>query len=81
LVHNFTPKILPEESAKLRWAGRGGRGGTSYFIASVVQWIEKALDVGGPSSIECKYFWGSNKKQQSCDRRGGGRAAPRLAWQ
>ena len=41
LVHNLTPKILPEGSAKLRWAGRGGRG-TSYFIASVVQWIEKS---------------------------------------
>jgi hypothetical protein len=23
LVHNLTPKILPEGSAKLRWAGRG----------------------------------------------------------
>jgi hypothetical protein len=22
-VHNFDPKILPEGSAKLRWAGRG----------------------------------------------------------
>jgi hypothetical protein len=26
LVHNLTPKILLEGSAKLRWAGRGGRG-------------------------------------------------------
>jgi hypothetical protein len=23
LLHNLTPKILPEGSAKLRWAGRG----------------------------------------------------------
>ena len=40
-VHNFDPKILPEESAKLRWAGLGR--GTSYFIASVVLWKEKSL--------------------------------------
>jgi hypothetical protein len=26
--------------------------GTSYFIASVVQWEKKAHDVGGPSSID-----------------------------
>jgi hypothetical protein len=56
----------------------GGGQRTSYFIASVVQWIEKALDVGGPSSIDCKYFWGSNKKQRSCDGRGGG--AQRPVW-
>jgi hypothetical protein len=142
-------KILPEVSAKLRWGG-GGQG-TSYFTTSVVQWKEKAIDVGGPSSIDCIaerlyckrpiqclasskiltshsltsrrvwctppslvrgkdifagwrgvggsifwktpdtalyssyvstlwifiYFWRSNKKQRSCDGRGG-RAAPRL---
>jgi hypothetical protein len=49
-VHNIDPKILLEGSEKLRWAGRGQ--GTSYFIASVVQWKEKALDVGGQSSID-----------------------------
>ena len=42
---------------------------------------KKALDVGGPSSTDLIYFWGSNKKQRSCDGRWGGRAAPRLAWQ
>jgi hypothetical protein len=38
--------ILPERSTKLRWAGRGQS--TSYFIASVVQWIEKSLSRGWP---------------------------------
>ncbi len=37
--------------------------------------------MGGLSSTDLIYFWGSNKKQRSCDGRGGGRAAPRLAWQ
>jgi hypothetical protein len=50
-VHNFDPKILPEGSAKLRWAGRGQ--GTSYFTASAVcMWSsgkKKAFDVGGLS--------------------------------
>jgi hypothetical protein len=67
-VH-FDPKILPKGSAKLRWLRQGQ--GTSYFIASVVPWKEKALDVGGPSSIDFVYFWGSNNKQRSCDGRGG----------
>jgi hypothetical protein len=35
---------------------------------------KKALDVGGPSSIDFIYFWGSNKKQRSCD--GGGAQRP-----
>ncbi len=34
--------------------------------------------MGGPSSIDCKYFWGSNKKQRSCDGRVGG--AQRHVW-
>jgi hypothetical protein len=39
---------------------------------------KKALDVGGPISTDLIYFWGSNKKQRSCDGRGGGgaRSAP-----
>jgi hypothetical protein len=41
-VHNFDPKILPEGSAKLRWAMRGCKW-TSYFIASVFLWKEKGL--------------------------------------
>ncbi len=50
----------------------GGQGqGTSYFIASVSRGKKKALDVGGPSSIDFVYFWGSNNKQRSCDGRGG----------
>ena len=57
---------------------RGGGHGNSYFIASVVsvvQWKEKSFNVGGPSSIDFIYFWGSNKKQQ-CDGWGGARSAP-----
>ena len=72
---HFDPKILPKESATLRWVGKGQ--GTSYFIASVVPWKEKALDVGGQSSIDFAYFWGSNNKQRSCDGRGG---AQRPVW-
>jgi hypothetical protein len=36
---------------------------------------KKAFDVGGPSSIDFVYFWGSNNKQRSCDGRGGARSA------
>ena len=46
LVYTFDPKTLPEG------AGRGA----GDLIASVVQGKKKALDVGGPSSIDCKYF-------------------------
>jgi hypothetical protein len=56
-VH-FDPKILPKGSAKLRWVGQGQ--GTSYFIASVPHGKKKALNVGGPSSLDFVYFWGSN---------------------
>ncbi len=40
-----------------------------------LRWAEKSFDVGGPSSIDFIYFWGSNKKQQ-CDGRGGGAQRP-----
>jgi hypothetical protein len=54
----------------------GGAGArTSYFIASVVQWKEKTLDVGDPSSTDFVYFWRS--KQRSCDGWGG---AQRPVW-
>jgi hypothetical protein len=49
-------KILPEGSAKLR-SGQGGRG---PHISQPL-WSngkKKALDVGGPSSIDFIYFWG-----------------------
>ncbi len=74
-VHNFDPKILLEGSSKLRWAGRG---------PSVCMWSngkKKAFDVGGPSSIDFIYFWGSNEKQRSCDGRGGGARSALFAWQ
>jgi hypothetical protein len=74
-VH-FDPKILPKGSAKLRWVWQGQ--GTPYFIASVVRGKKKALNLGGPSSIDLAYFWGSNYKQRSCDGRGGG--AQRPVW-
>ncbi len=67
--------ILPEGSAKLPWAGRGQS--TSYFIASMVQWIEKSLSRGRPEFDSFIYFRGSNKKQRSCDGRGG---AQRHVW-
>jgi len=70
---HFDPKILLKESATLRWVGKGH--GTSYFIASVVPWKEKALDVGGQSSIDFAYFWGANNKQRSCDGQKGARSA------
>jgi len=57
-AQNFDLKILPEASAKLRWAGLGQ--GTSYLIASAVcMWSsgkKNAFDVGGPSSIDFIYF-------------------------
>ncbi len=47
----------------------GGAGAGDLIFYSLCG-KKKALDVGGPSSIDCKYFWGSNKKQRSCDGRG-----------
>jgi hypothetical protein len=73
-----TPKILPGGSAKLRWAGRGA-GEPRYFIASVVQWKEKTLDVGGPSSIYFTYIFGGLIRSSEAAMGGGG-AALRLAW-
>ena len=55
----------------------GGAGGRGPHISQPL-WSsgkKKALDVGGPISIDCKYFWESNKKQRSCDWRGGARSA------
>ena len=37
-AYNFAPKILPEGSARLRWAGRGAWD----LIVSAVQWKEKS---------------------------------------
>ncbi len=50
----------------------GGAGARDLIFHSLCG-KKKALDVGGPSSIDSKYFWGSNKKQRSCDGRGGAR--------
>ncbi len=44
----LTPKYCRKDQRSCD--GRGGGQGTSYFRPSVVQWKEKALDVGGPSS-------------------------------
>jgi hypothetical protein len=75
-IYNLDPKLLPEKDQR-SCDGRGGGQGNSYFIASVVLWKEKALDMGGPSMIDFIYFWGSNKKQRSCDGWwGGARSAP-----
>jgi hypothetical protein len=57
----------------------GGAGGRGPYISQPL-WSsgkKKALDVGGPSSIDCKYFWWSNKKQRNRDGRGG---AQRPVW-
>ena len=48
--HNIDPKILPEESAKLRWAGR--EAGDLIFQPLWSNGKKKAIDVGGPSSID-----------------------------
>jgi hypothetical protein len=69
-VNNFDPKTIARRISETA-IGAGGRG-THYFIASVVQWKEKSFDVGGPSSKDFIYFWGSNKKQQCDGREGGG---------
>jgi hypothetical protein len=58
----------------------GGAGGRGPHISQPL-WSsgkKKALEVGGPISIDCKYFWESNKKQRSCDWRGEARSAPFL---
>ncbi len=49
-VHNIDPKILPEESAKLQLAGR--EAGDLIFQPLWSNGKKKALDVGGPSSID-----------------------------
>jgi hypothetical protein len=53
--------------------GGGGRW-TSFHSLCVPVERKKPL-------TDLIYFWGSNKKQRSCDGRERGRAAPRLAWQ
>ncbi len=40
--------------------------------------MKKAFDVGGPSSINFKYFLGSNEKQRSCVGQGVGAERPVL---
>jgi hypothetical protein len=64
-------------AVRISEAAMGGAGAGDLIFHSLCG-KKKALDVGGPSSIDCKYFWGSNKKQQSCDGRGGG--AQRPVW-
>jgi hypothetical protein len=54
-----------------------GGTGAGDLIASAVQWTEKTLDVNGPSSIDCKYFCGSNKKLRWAM---GGGGAQRPVW-
>jgi hypothetical protein len=68
-VH-FDSKILPKGSAKLRWVGQ--RQGTSYLYPL---W-KNALDVGGPSSIDFIYFWGSDKQSNTMGEGGVARSAP-----
>jgi hypothetical protein len=58
-VHNIVPKILAEESAKLRWAGR--EAGDLIFQPLWSNGKKKALDVGGPSSID----WGGNELKKT----------------
>ena len=53
----------------------GGAGAGDLLFHSLCG-KKKALDVGGPSSIDFIYFWGSNKKQRSCDGQVGARSAP-----
>ena len=76
--HNCDPKNI---AGRISEAAMGGGQGTSYFIASVVQWKEKTLDVGGPSSIYFIYIFGGRIRNSKAVTSGGGRAAPRLACQ
>ena len=72
-----TPKILPRGSAKLRWAGRGTEDLLFHSLCGPVE--RKNPWRGRPKfDIFYIYFWGSNKKQRSCDERGGG--AQRPVW-
>ncbi len=71
----LTPKYCRKDQRSCD--GWGGGQGVSYFIASVVQWKEKKpLTWEAQVSIDFIYFWRLNKKQQSCDGRGGVRSAP-----
>jgi hypothetical protein len=49
-------------------------GGDHFYFNLWSSGKKKALEVGSPSSVDFIYFWGSNKKQQSCDGREGGGA-------
>ncbi len=62
-------------AGRISEAAMGGPGAGDLIFHSPCG-KKKALDVGGPSAIDCKYFWGSNKKQRSCDGRGGARSSP-----
>jgi hypothetical protein len=53
----------------------GGAGAGDLIFHSLCG-KKKALDVGGPSSIDFIYFWGSNMKSNAMGEGGGARSAP-----
>jgi hypothetical protein len=71
--HNCGPKNI---SGRISEAAMGGGQGTSYFIASVVQWKEKTLDVGSPSSIYFIYIFGGRIRNSEAATSGGDAQPP-----
>ncbi len=72
--------LFPHIARRINEAAMGGAGAEYLiFMASVVHWIEKSLSRGRPEFVSFFkiYFRGSNKKQRSCDGRGG---AQRPVW-
>ncbi len=62
-------------AGRISEAAMGGTG-AGDLIASAVQWTEKNPWRERPKFDRLKIFFGSNKKQRSCDGRGGARSAP-----
>ncbi len=68
---SLTPKYCQKDQRSCDGWGRGKGAGPHISLSLWSRGKKKALDVGGPSSIDFVYFWGSNNKQRSCDGGGG----------
>ncbi len=66
----MTPKYCRQDQRSCDGWGRGKGPHISQPL-----WIN-ALDVGGPSSIDFIYFWGSDKKSNAMGEEDGARSAP-----
>ncbi len=72
---SVSPPLDPKGGEQHSLAGEGGGPNSDDWIEGQALCILSGLG-GNPNSIDFIYSWGSNKKQRSCDGRGGARSAP-----